>query len=267
MKKLLLFIGILILIAAITPVHAQVVTINAPAGQAIWAVQFTAPPQSTGTIIIQQYNGDQKSGTFSYTGFPETATNVAFEGDTSTTNYILSGLTAPLYLELWNADNQTSGVRKVKLGYGQVKIGRTGIWNDYVEADIAKSPIKTLIFNSDQEVEINVDYIPESEANKKLSDDREQSILDLAWEVFFDAIDFGYALYYWLKFFFVDNLLMIVALFLAVPMAFAAKNSRGNPEKFLRQYFKSLKGFFEFVLSIWQRLIETIGTVRGWFRI
>ena len=266
MRKLI-FIA-LVLMVCIIPVIAQEIRYDAPTGQAIWAVQFTAPPQSTGTIIIEQYNGDQKSGTFSYTGFPSTVTNVALEGDTRTTNYIVSGWVAPLYLELWNADNTTSGIRKLKLGYGQVRIGRTGLWNDYVEVDIAKSPIKTLIFDSDQEVEINVEYISETDAVEKLNDEREQSILELAWAVFWDALDFGYGLYYWVSFLFTkENLLLIIALFLSVPMAFAAKNSRGNPEKFYRQYFKSLRGFFEFMLSMWRMLIETIGTIRGWFRV
>ena len=268
MKKLTILFIITLIMLCIVPALAQEIRYDAPTGQAIWAVQFTAPPQSTGTIIIEQYNGDQKSGTFSYTGFPSTVTNVALSGDTSTTNYLISGLTAPLYLELWNADNQTSGIRKLKLGYGQVRIGRTGLWNDYVEVDIAKSPIKTLIFDSDQEVEINVEYISETDAVEKLNDEREQSILDLAWAVFWDALDFGYGLYYWVSFLFTkENLLLLVALFLAVPMAFAAKNSRGNPEKFFRQYFKSVRGFFEFILSLWKYLLEMIGTVRGWFRI
>ena len=73
-------------------------------------------------------------------------------------------------------------------------------------------------------------------------------------------------LFYWLKFFFIDNIALILALFFAVPMAFAAKNSRGNTERFFRQYFKTLRGFFEFILMIWRMLFESIGTVIGWFK-
>ena len=267
MRKFTILFTIALLMLCIDPVMAGTQTFTAPTDRAIWSVKMIAPPQSTGAIIIQQYNGDEKYGTFSYTGFPLTETNVALDGDTSSSTYTMSGLTSPLYLELWNADNTTSGIRKLKLGYGQVRVGGTGIWNDYVETQIVKSPIKTVMVTSDQEIEIDVEYISEEEATKKLNTEREQSILEFAYEVFWDVLPCGYELYYWLKYFFIDNLLMIVALFLSVPMAFAAKNSGGNSEKFLRQYFKSLKGFFEFLLSIWKMLIETIGTVRGWFRI
>jgi hypothetical protein len=50
-------------------------------------------------------------------------------------------------------------------------------------------------------------------------------------------------------------------------MAFAAKNSRGNPEKFLRQYFKTLKGFFGFIVWLWTALIRTAAYIRGMFKI
>ena len=92
-------------------------------------------------------------------------------------------------------------------------------------------------------------------------------IMEIIYSTITSAISFLIDLGYWLKFFFIDNLTMILALFLAVPMAFAAKNSRGNPEKFMRQYFKTLRGFFEFIFQVWRLLLESIGTVRGWFRI
>jgi hypothetical protein len=91
--------------------------------------------------------------------------------------------------------------------------------------------------------------------------------MTLAYQILLDAINFISDLIYWLRFFFIDNIALILALFLSVPMAFAAKNSRGNPERFMRQYFKTLRGFFEFIFQVWRLLTETIGTVIGWFRL
>jgi hypothetical protein len=77
----------------------------------------------------------------------------------------------------------------------------------------------------------------------------------------------GVALFYWLKFFFVDNLMMTVALYMTLTMAFAARASGGNPAKFLRAWFKDQVGLFKFIIGLWQSLANLIGTVRGWFRL
>jgi hypothetical protein len=75
------------------------------------------------------------------------------------------------------------------------------------------------------------------------------------------------SLFYWFKFFFVDNLVMTVALYLTVTMAFAARASRGNMAKFLRTWFKDQAGLFRFILELVHSLVNLIGTVRGWFRL
>ena len=81
------------------------------------------------------------------------------------------------------------------------------------------------------------------------------------------AKDFIINFFYWLQFFFITGWKVVLVLILVVPMAFAAKGSGGNPDKFLTRYFKTMKGFFMFVLLVWAAFVGIIGTVRGWFRI
>jgi hypothetical protein len=75
-------------------------------------------------------------------------------------------------------------------------------------------------------------------------------------------------LVYWIGFFFVGkNLILIVELYLAGSMAITAWKVKGNPAAFLPKFFKDQKALFEFMLGIWKMLIESVGTIIGWFRL
>lgn len=74
------------------------------------------------------------------------------------------------------------------------------------------------------------------------------------------------SLFAWLKFLFVDNLVMIIALYLTITMAYAACTSR-NVFQFFQRFFKSQKTFFSFLLSLWGVLVTIISEFRAIFRI
>jgi hypothetical protein len=261
MKRLLiLFVCVALMIV---PTFAQTETTTAPTGQVIWAVDMDVPIGTTGTFTATLQDGTTIDGIFSHTPasltFIPISTSVDLEGDTSTTTFY-----TPLNLKmsLWHGDT-TNDTRQIKLGYGQY----SGLWNDVVVADASRSAITSFTITADNTVTTVYEYRVAEDAAKDLAGYKNQSIIDFAWSVFWDALSFLTDLFYWIKFFFIDNLALILALFLAVPMAFAAKNSRGNPERFMRQYFKTLRGFFEFIFQVWRLLTETIGTIIGWFKL
>jgi hypothetical protein len=74
------------------------------------------------------------------------------------------------------------------------------------------------------------------------------------------------ALFYWLKFFFWDNLGMTVALYISISMAYAANTSK-DVFKFFGKFLNDQKKMFEFMLSLWTILVNLIATFRGIFRI
>jgi hypothetical protein len=91
------------------------------------------------------------------------------------------------------------------------------------------------------------------------------------WVVFAQSIatliyDLVVGLLSWLKFFFVDNLLMTVSLYLAITMAYSFGRAK-NMEQGLRKFFKFQRTFFEFILSLWNYFIQIISSFRGIFRI
>jgi hypothetical protein len=169
-------------------------------------------------------------------------------------------------MSLWHGDT-VNDTRQIKLGYGQFAVGPVNAWVDVVTADTARSAITSFTLSADKTVTTSYEYKAAEDAAGALAGYKNDSIIEFAWSVFWDALSFMGELFYWIKFFFIDNISLILALFFAVPMAFAARNSRGNPERFLRQYFKTLRGFFEFVFHVWRLLTETIGTVIGWFKL
>jgi len=261
MRRLLTFFILVSLLVA--PAFAQTETTTAPTGQVIWAVDMEVNPGTSGTFTAMLEDGTAVEGTFSYENTPviviPISLSVDLDGDTSIATFYTP---QTLKMSLWHGDT-SNDTRQIKLGYGQF----AGAWNDVVVSDVPRSPITSFTISADNFVSVTYEYRNAEEAAKQLAGDKEQSLIDFMWVTFWSTLAFMQDLYYWLKFFFIDNLTMILALFLAVPMAFAAKNSRGNPEKFLRQYFKTLRGFFEFVFHVWRLLLESIGTVRGWFRI
>lgn len=267
MRKLIIFASLLILIAAIIPVHAQVVTYNSPTDKAIYEILMSCDYPTTATIDLNLLDGTTIPASWSYQpksiyGFYDgSESTIILDGETATETRLVN---TRLQLNIQTSSNLTEfkGDRLI-MGASQV----WGIMDISVQKYGLSSPIIGFTINSDSEVTYEVKENTRNAAVQAMKSSSLTEIINFYTKVFWDVLGFLTALFDWLKYFFVDNLLMIVALFLAVPMAFAAKNSRGNPEKFLRQYFKSLKGFFEFMLSIWKMLIETIGTVRGWFRI
>ena len=249
----------------IAPALAESYSFTAPSDEAIWSMSMVAQSGAFGTFTETLSDGSTVSGSFSYAGFPPTAT-VGIGGDSANTLYVTGIAGAPLYMKIWNGDNTTDG-RVIRMGYGQIN----GIWNNVVAANIPRSPTTSFSATYTGSVSFTPDTISYDKAQEQLAENTDLLRSLKAWAdwlltILPDAKNFVEDLLYWIRFFFVDNLLMIVALFLAVPMAFAAKNSKGNPERFLRQYFKTLKGFFVFIMSVWTTLLSSINMILQWFK-
>jgi len=267
MKKLTILFTIAILLICCAPASAQTISYDCPPGKAIYTMQMSGDVPTTATFELKRQDGTVTSGSWSYQPheiygvYTAGKVVISLDGDSDEEVYFTP---AKIYINLYPSRNLTD-IAETRLIMGA---GQTGAINDIsVQKYGITSPIIGFTINADSEISYSITEDSVTTVSQNLKSAGLDEIMDIIYSTVWLVIGFITSLIYWLKFFFVDNLLMIVALFLAVPMAFAAKNARGNPEKFLRQYFKTLKGFFEFMLSIWQRLIDTIGTVRGWFRI
>jgi hypothetical protein len=69
--------------------------------------------------------------------------------------------------------------------------------------------------------------------------------------------DFITGVFWILKFFFIDNLLLIIALWISVSMAYSAISTR-DIFKFYTKFFKLQKALLDFIVSLWQTLVSIV---------
>ena len=263
---ILLFLSLVLVVPAV----ATDVSFTAPATQAISYIDVYAPVGSTGSIYVTQEDGNSTLFTWSYLPFTNliggqgAVALTSTSGDSSSYIYQTSG-NLHLQIQVWGLTPASPITPQIKLASAQSGL----LWNKIIAATTSRSPVLSYRVISDQSVTVSQTLEDYDKAVAAVSDLEQSGINAVNYLISLvgSFVDFITQLFYWIKYFFVDNLAMIVALFLAVPMAFAAKNSRGNPEKFLRQYFKTLKGFFGFIVWLWTALIRTAAYIRGMFKI
>lgn len=100
-----------------------------------------------------------------------------------------------------------------------------------------------------------------------------KNVLDILWEWINLAISlaafvlgFVLSIFGLLKFFFVDNLLLIVALWIGVTMAYAAISTR-NIWGFYTKFFKLQRSLFQFITEMWKILIDVVSSFVSIFKI
>jgi hypothetical protein len=69
-----------------------------------------------------------------------------------------------------------------------------------------------------------------------------------------------------IKFFFIDNLLLIIALWFGVTMAYSAISSK-DIFGFYKKFFKFQRTLLDFIVGLWNTLVQIIAAFRGIFRI
>jgi hypothetical protein len=139
----------------------------------------------------------------------------------------------------------------------------------YPVASIASNLIYRIDISGPQTFTISIDHGASADVATNVS----KSWLDVMWEWINLAISLGIfvkdtaiALFYWLKFFFWDNLGMTVALYISISMAYSANTSK-DIFTFFRKFFSDQRKLFEFILSLWTTLVNLIAQFRSIFHL
>jgi hypothetical protein len=163
----------------------------------------------------------------------------------------------PLQMQIWNGDNVTYE-RQLKLGSGQIKKG----WNKVIQTTIEGSPITRYTVISAQTVEIDHELIPYSTAVKNLNAEKPidifsqlQTYLPLLWSIFT-------SLMYWLKFLFIDHLVLTVTLYITGSMAYAINTSK-DIFRFYKTWFKQQAQLFDFISRAFATTVSIVTQVLG----
>lgn len=165
--------------------------------------------------------------------------------DTNTTGIIV-------YDDILGLNNPSSSTAYFSTGAATNIIYRVHISSD--------KPVKLTMYISDKEtLQGTVSSTPSEIFNKWVN---------IATGISSMVQGFITGLIYWIGFFFAGgNWILIVVLYITGSMAITAYNTKGNPVAFLPRFFKDQKALFEFALGVWRTLIESIGTIIGWFRL
>jgi hypothetical protein len=257
----------------VLPVSAQTVSYTAPSDQAVLWVYITSPAETHGDITFYFENGTSVSGSWSYVATADlfdylfvhkgTAT---LGGETVSNSYVTQGDT--LFTEFSpQVRTNTNNSAQMKAGIGQ----SWGVTDSSVFVDVPSQAIIRVDFTSDQIVEYDIRAESRTGLKRDLGLTNEgdwvAQTMKTVYQVFNSGLTFIANLLYWLKFFFIDNLMLIIGLYLSVSMAFAARAARGNIGRFFRTFINDQRKLFGFIMEVWRMLLESIGTIRGWFRI
>ena len=255
MKRLLL---LLVLCALVVPAFANTVSYQAPDNKAVWGLDFDIQQGTSGTILLTLEDGSTVSGTYSYEGFVPLTADVSFGGDTSTYSYYIA-LPVPLSISIWNGDNSTYG-REIKLGYGQNR----GIWNDVLVTSISQSPTVGYTITSTDTITVTNELIDRTTASQRLAagNPYDGSALDVFFEQFNTLTSIFFTAAWWLKFLFVDNLMLTVSLYVSGTMAYAILSTR-NIFVFYKVWFRQQKEFFEFMVNMASAVVSIVAQIGG----
>lgn len=244
-----------------------------PDGKALHKISVDIPTGTTVDFTLTYGNGDTVSGWMKYidNGFYQQTSEVSIGGDTSTFDYVgvsqVGRIDVVGYARNYTNDTAyTTGFLVYDTVFGLTQFNAMAF---YEVPDVSSNVIYKFELTSDQPV--SVTYYSDDLAT--VAEYANKSPIELinewvAFAVSIGAFVYGVvlALFTWLKFFFVDNLVMTVALYLALTMAYSFGNAK-NMQTGLKNFFNFQRKFFEFILSLWNYLVQIISSFRGIFRI
>ena len=251
MRFLLFVVASLFLIAAtISPVSAYGYDYTAPSGYCVWAISFDIPDDSTGTITMTQANGQTVTATWDRSGSPVShiASNIGSDSETFDLYPLVSA-----YGKIWNGEN-TSYTRQLKFGTGLV----SGGWSRVIQTEIDPAVITSYHITSTKQISATQDLMTTTSAVKALSKTApDTDLIALLRALIPVAVTVFMSLLWWLKFLFVDNLVLVICLYLTGSMAYTILTSR-TIFKFYERWFKQQKAMFEFVSNGFNTTIQII---------
>ena len=249
--------------------------------RAISNIQFKAPKGTELNYTITYGAGNSLSGFISYLpgdidffGFGEGVTTINIGSSTAYREFIDTGLIPKWEIVGYAQEREDNGTVSSKgyciydlaLGSGGIGIHAGFIAYEPV-ADI--QPIESITFTSNKPVWIEIKTAGRTGIQTVIS----KSLTETAWEWINLAVslavfvkDLILGMFAWIKFLFVDNLLMIVSIYLSINMAVAACTSR-NIFQFFGRFINNQIKLFHFILGLWQILINILATFRGIFRL
>lgn len=242
-------------------------------GNAIMLIHFKVAMDHQVDYIIYTYQEQlpgSASTSWNLSILPPTTTTstITFSGETKTYSYLDTNPEFDYFLSGYAKDTTTneSGIIVYNAGYGSFDISLA------IFHPVGSAPTN-LIYRvdlvSDAPFDADITFAETNAVAESVS--KNWLEIGLEWIAFAITIAssvFGFVtmLLGLIKFFFIDNLLLIIALWISVTMAISATQSR-NIFQFYHKFFRYQRTLLDFIVQLWNYLIQIISSFRGIFRI
>jgi hypothetical protein len=242
--------------------------------KAITLIHFKVPQDHQVDFTIYYGTGATVTGSASNVWdvsiFPATTTtsSITFDGVTKSYSYFDTNPSWDYYLSGYarNNEDNTTGLIVYSAGYGSFD-------NDLAVFKAVPNLGTNLIYrvdlSSDTTFDVDISYGSKSQVAATVSKD----IIGVAGDWISFALSIAgsvlalvLAVFGLIKFFFIDNILLVIALWIGVTMAYSATSSK-DIFGFYKKFFKLQRTLLDFIVGLWNTLVQIIAAFRGIFRI
>ena len=242
--------------------------------KAITLIHFKVPMDHTVYFTLYYGTGNTVSGSAktawntSLLPLQTTTSSITFNGETKEYSYLDTNPEYDYFLSGYarSNENNETGLIVYNAGYGSFD-NELAVFMPV--SNIAANLIYKVDLSCDVPFDADISYGTASEVAQSVS----KSVIDVAWDWINLALALGGTLLGFvlmliglIKFFFVDNLLLVIALWLGVTMAYSAISTR-NIFQFYTKFFRYQRALLDFMVQLWNYLIQIISSFRGIFRI
>lgn len=232
--------------------------------KAITLIHFKVPQEHTVSFTLYYGSGNTALGSASNVWnisiIPphSTTSTIIFNGETKQYSYVDTNPEYDYYLSGYARDNTNqTGLIVYNVGYG-------GFDNDLAIFKPVSNPAVNLIYrvelSSDAPFDVDISYGSKEDVAAAVSKDPFQVAsdwLDFAILIGDSVMGFVAAVFAWIKFIYMGNLLLIIALWFSVSMAYSATTSK-DIWGFYKKFFGLQRSFFDFMFLVWQTVVNII---------
>lgn len=237
----------------------------------ITLIYFTVPTNSQIDFTLYYGNGSTVSGYIEnhQTGLGYTTATVSIDSVTKSYNYFDVNQFYDIDVAGYAQQTNDTSIKGILIHSDAYGVFDNDLAAFYPVPSLAQNLIYRVDATGTKPFNIEVVDSPPMDAAQGVSYSvlgTAQSWIDFAFGIGGAVLGVVTGLLFWLKFLFVDNLIMIIALYLTISMAYAACTSR-NVFVFFKRFLKSQQAFFMFLLSLWGILVTIVSEFRAIFRI
>ena len=242
-------------------------------GKAITLIHFKVPMDHTVSFTVYYGTGSTVSGSAatawntSLLPLQTTTSTITFDGVTKEYSFLDTNPEFDYFLSGYatSSDNET-GLIVYNAGYGSYD-------NDLAVFKAISNPAANLIYrvdmSSDTKFDCDISYGSQADVASSVSKDIFGVAAEwIAYALSLAGVVLGFLvmLFEIIKFFFIDNLWLTIALYFSVSMAYAAISSR-DIFGFYRKFIGFQRAMIAFMVELWNYFVAILSSFRGIFRI